>query len=668
MSRADSSKVTATVTGSESIDTGFADVLAEGNPWFPKLPHVKRAEVVKYAVLHIANNSDLFEWNELGGNDEYERLTISIARSGIVDAETVFVEAASSAKEPALKDDLRKFFQTCSGGNADTDGITAGTLFNFARRHGADFSPWEKTCADLARDVVLFAPGNEDECRKHIDRAVAADPQTFTLGDPTGPLVILRVPKVEELPPKTKWDCDLPGTTVAMTADIMQRAERLTWGQRAGGKSEKRVVRTGPPRTFVGDYLTQMRGQYGAAPLRGIARVPRIDDNGMIHFMSGYDPTTGLFHDRLPSFRVHLTPSQDDARKAAQALLVPFSQYHFDDPVAGASLLLSAMFTAIERPFLSVAPLYVVRSPMPGTGKGLIVRSLVRLAYDTLPVIATWGGSSEEFEKRLGALLLQAPGALSIDNANGMQIKGDLLESIITEGCADIRPLGRSETVRVRNRSFMTLTGNNPIITGDMSRRALPIDILPQSADPERDRYGFNPADYLQRRRPAFLGAAFIAMRAFRLAGMPTRGLPAVGSFDEWSRKVRDLVYWLTDYDVSEAFQRNKTEDPRRQGDAALLAALYQHFGTKSFTAADVITVHKRVADHRRSPHASPVPTPAEQAVYEGLEDVLGSRDINAKVVGYWARRVKGSRTGGFMLETRLNRATKANDFTIVKV
>src|SRR5205807_5639598 len=124
----------------------------------------------------------------------------------------------------------------------------------------------------------------------------------FTLGDPTGPLVILRVPKEDELPPKTKWDCDLPGTTLAMAADIMQRAERLTWGQRAGGKGEKRIVRTGPPRAFVGDYLIQMRGQYGALPLRGIVRVPRIDSSGKIHFISGYDPKTGLFHFRSPSF------------------------------------------------------------------------------------------------------------------------------------------------------------------------------------------------------------------------------------------------------------------------------------------------------------------------------------------------------------------------------
>ena len=272
-------------------------------------------------------------------------------------------------------------------------------------------------------------------------------------------------------------------------------------------------------------------------------RVPRIDDAGIIHSMSGYDPTTGLFHDRLTSFNVPLTPSQNDACKAAQALLVPFSKYRFEDDAAGKALLLAAIFTAIERPFLTVAPMFVVRSSMPGTGKGLIVRSLVRLAFDTQPVIATWGGSSEEFEKRLGALLLQAPGALSIDNANGMQLKGDLLEAILTEGSANIRPLGVSETVKVRNRSFITLTGNNPIITGDMARRTLPIDILPRSSDPERDRYGFDPVKLMQRRRTDFLKQAFIAMRAFRLAGMPRQGLPAVGSFDEWSRKVRDLVY-----------------------------------------------------------------------------------------------------------------------------
>jgi hypothetical protein len=662
---AESENVTATVAG--GIDAGFAAAFAGGNAWFPQLPTGRQVEVLRYAVLHIANNSSLFE-RENANHHVYEWITIAIARSEVSDAEAIFVEAASSATGAEPEDHLRTFFQSHKIGNSGTDGITAGSLFNLARECGADFSPWEKTFAGSGQDVVVFAPGNEHECRKQIDRIVAADPRTFTLGSPTGPLVILRVPDKEALPSNTTWDGDLPGTTLALTADIMQRAEGLRWMQRAGSAGEVRLNRTGPPRTFVGDYLQQLRGRYAAPPLRGVGRVPRIDDTGIIHFISGYDPKTGLFHDRSPSFHIPLAPSQDDAQKAAQALLIPFSQYQFDDLAAGHALLLAAIFTALERPSLAVAPMFVIRSSMPGTGKGLIVRTLVRLAFDTSPVIATWGGSSEEFEKRLGALLLQAPGALSIDNANGMQVKGDLLEAILTEGSANIRPLGVSETVRVYNRSFITLTGNNPIITGDMARRTLPIDILPRSADPERDRYGFNPAEYVQRRRSVFLRAAFIVMRAWRLAGMPRQRLHAVGSFEEWSRKVRDLVYWVTGYDVSDGFRRNKAEDPRRQGDAALLAALYQQFGTTPFKGADVITIHKRVIDHQRTPHSLPAPTLTEQAVHEALESVLSSRSINAKVFGYWAIRVKGARMEGFMLETHHNTTTNANDITIQKV
>jgi hypothetical protein len=99
-----------------------------------------------------------------------------------------------------------------------------------------------------------------------------------------------------------------------------------------------------------------------------------------------------------------------------------------------------------------------------------------------------------------------------------------------------------------------------------------------------------------------------------------------------------------------------------------LLAALHQHFGTTPFKGADVITIYKRVTDHRRTPHSSPAPTPMEQAVHEALESVLSSRDISAKVFGYWALRVKGARVEGFMLETHHNATTNSNDITVQEI
>src|SRR5215472_2155707 len=61
--------------------------------------------------------------------------------------------------------------------------------------------------------------------------------------------------------PDVNWESDLPGTTLAASADIMQRAERLSW-MKPGSKGE--MYRIHPPRDFIGDYIIQMRGQYGA--------------------------------------------------------------------------------------------------------------------------------------------------------------------------------------------------------------------------------------------------------------------------------------------------------------------------------------------------------------------------------------------------------------------
>jgi hypothetical protein len=39
----------------------------------------------------------------------------------------------------------------------------------------------------------------------------------------------------------------------------------------------------------------------------------------------------------------------------------------------------------------------------------------------------------------------------------------------------------------------------------------------------------------------------------------------------------------------------------------------------------------------------------------------LGSRDVNPKLFGYWARRIKGAHLGGFILETHHDPAANAN-------
>jgi hypothetical protein len=180
-----------------------------------------------------------------------------------------------------------------------------------------------------------------------------------------------------------------------------------------------------------------------------------MDEAGGIRFPIGYDCQTGLYFDQVIKFDLPESVVPEEAKAAAVRLLEPFAEYSVADPVAGKAVLLSLMLTALRRPFLQTAPLFVIRSSMAGAGKGLVVACAVYLAYGTRPVLVTYGGNGEEFEKRLAAVMLQSPAALSIDNANGMMICGDLLESLITEGAADIRPLGRSETYRIQNCALL---------------------------------------------------------------------------------------------------------------------------------------------------------------------------------------------------------------------
>jgi hypothetical protein len=132
-------------------------------------------------------------------------------------------------------------------------------------------------------------------------------PVTFSLGDI---LAILRVPQDGTVPDDVLWKGDLPATTVARAADIIERAERLTWMKPSPGTTAK-FKRSHVPREFCADYLVQRRGTYKARPLLGLARVPYIDDNGDIDFNPGYNSTTAVFHDRMPQFNVpHIQRAQ----------------------------------------------------------------------------------------------------------------------------------------------------------------------------------------------------------------------------------------------------------------------------------------------------------------------------------------------------------------------
>jgi len=238
-----------------------------------------------------------------------------------------------------LRPQLRSYFQNRAAAQPPNQAITVGTLFHIARQYGADFNRWKEIADGSDAAVAVYRRATRRYAESFSTRLWLPIRERSHWAIRPGPLGdSFACQNKNALPPNTRWEGDLTGTTLATPADIMQRAERLKWN----AIENNRLVRAHPPRAFIHDYLPQMRGQYAAAPFDGHrARATYRPITARFTSFRGYDPHTGLFHDRSPTFDVPAAPSQDDARSAAKALLLPFKHFQFDDPTVGGQSYLS---------------------------------------------------------------------------------------------------------------------------------------------------------------------------------------------------------------------------------------------------------------------------------------------------------------------------------------
>jgi hypothetical protein len=453
-----------------------------------------------------------------------------------------------------------------------------------------------------------------------LDRRVAADPYTFQSGDR---LISLRIspgaaalfPRIVDLGASEPTlavvdECDMPVMLETTDADVLYLADQDHWlgyspGRVAEGEKPK-PRRVHAPTETCKNYLKLSRTKVGIRQLNGLARVPIIDDAGNLDFSVGYHEATGIFRDRTPVLNVPDNPTRADCRKALKVLGLPFEEYKFADPTMGYVLILTLVLTALERPFIRTAPMFGINGTA-GIGKGKLIRAVTQLAFDTKPRFMTYGFNADEFDKRVGTMFRIPAPCLVIDNANGKRISNDALESIISEGEGHVRTLGKSELVHVENRSLLVVTGRGLEFSGDMTRREFTLNPLATDASPETRAFALDPPTYVAEHRDEMLTAAFTIMRAFRRAGMPKLAKTAVGSFPEWERRVRNLVMWLTNIDVTDQFARNREIASDKQADAALLHALYGVFANKPFLAGDAQRIYDKIeADKRRGMYTYP--------------------------------------------------------------
>jgi hypothetical protein len=303
---------------------------------------------------------------------------------------------------------------------------------------------------------------------------------------------------------------------------------------------------------------------------------------------------------------------------------------------ADSSVALSAILTACIRRSLPTAPLHGFSAPTAGSGKSLLVDLTSLIATGREAGVIAQGKTEEELEKRLGALLLAGEQVIAIDNCE-QPLGGEFLCQMLTQQVVRARILGWSEAPELPANGFVTATGNNLTLKGDMTRRGVLCRLDPKEERPELRHFAVNPAKEIKANRGRYVAAALTVLRAYHVAGRPKQAEP-LGSFEEWSNWVRGALLWLGQADPVETIEEAREADPRLEELNAVLTHWHDVLGDAPVTVRDLID---RATQQRTALGAGSVTFPRAECAFpdfrEALLAVAGAGGaINGKSLGKW--------------------------------
>lgn len=358
---------------------------------------------------------------------------------------------------------------------------------------------------------------------------------------------------------------------------------------------------------------------YSLRPLRGFTSVPPQTGSGEItRTHEGYCERTNLYF--MPAEDWDCTPLElalskstvtlDDAEFSARKILEIFDDFPFEAEEQKL-LVLSMILTIARRKTLEgPAPFYMAVGNQPSVGKGKLMQTAINMVTGHSTNLTPSPFRQEEMEKVINSALLMGREYLVIDNIVGAFGNGGQIDAALTADAWSMRVLGESRMVDLPVRTFFGGTGNNVRLGGDTWRRVMPISLTYLQSAPE-SRRGFRYADILSEaksRSSEIWGHISNVLRgyeqvSFREKERVRAGLSGYGSFEVWSRFIREPVAWVAqrlfpnraDLDLVNLVREKVQEARDDEGSAGLVSHLYSfqlHWGKSGQTwwsSADLV-------------------------------------------------------------------------------
>ncbi len=389
---------------------------------------------------------------------------------------------------------------------------------------------------------------------------------------------------------------------------------------------------------------------HGIRIVSGVIDAPTMRSDGTILSESGYDEATGLWHYADPylgNVEVPKKPTKKQAKAALDKLKALLSEFPFADQRLDLSVALAGILTVVARGAFPTAVAFMVTAFAAEFGKGYLVELITTIARGRKVVPISVGDGEVEFEKRLSVSLMEGHSIVSIDNcAQGQEVGSDFLCTLIAEGCAAPRILGKSEMPQCDWNGTFFINGNNISYRGDMVRRGLIINLDAKMERPETKVYSGRPVDTVIRNRAEYIAAALTVVRAaFVSEEAQAIDLSPLNGFEGWSEFVRRPLIWLGEQDPIDCIEKVRSVSSAYKDTAAILAAADRMMTKKKgkgqgWRASELLKV---VAD---------LPLEAEER--ELLESNFPSRaggGVDSIAFGKWLGKIRGGIYGGRRLD-----------------
>lgn len=441
-------------------------------------------------------------------------------------------------------------------------------------------------------------------------------------------------------------DAAAPIFTIATPPMIHEIAEQTCEFWRQTDKGEAVIA---CPAAAPGVLLSRA-GRWRFPELRGISEVPLLANDGRL-ICSGYDEHTGIVvctDDDWPA--IPARPTEDDARAGVRQIIELIDNFPFVD-TADMATAVAAFLSAVVRPTIPTCPAFGFTAPVRGSGKSKLADVASVLATGRPGAAITWAPKEDENTKLLGAAAMAGDSVVLIDNIE-VPVKSAALNSLLTQTMVAVRVLGLSKLVRVETSALYLLTGNNLIVQGDLTRRVLLVHLDPETERPELRRFDFDPVQRAREQRKTLVAGLLTLARWGQQN--TTAGPSPLGSFEEWSRRVRNPLMALGLPDPCASMEALHRDDPERETALEVLTEWRREFSGAPTTVAEAI---------RRATNGGGM------SLRNALDGVCGGPGgLNARRLGRYLLRLKDRVFGDLVLRRSADMYTNTATWATEKV